>query len=553
MLDKVREKADASTRKREIPQRRQASGIIDLLGLDLGSVRSHKLLILAVMMFFAACGLIYLEMRTPKFTAGSLLVVDHRLLQAIQKDAIYTAPTQAGSVIQTEIEILKSQKIAKDAVERLRSPEFEAKLTAPDISDLARAKFWPGNASTLPQLQNDEERSRALVDRVHSRLQVVRVPGTSIIEVRATAPDPTAAAAISNAISRAYLDDQAEANSNIARTASAWLRDLVKSSGTVARVLAEATPPRQPDGPKPLVVMAAALVAGLSVGGVAALGREHLFRRVRTTKDAAGVAQAECFGVLPALRSEPKSAGSGPLPDPTTRTLGAFPPPYDWEHSPTSTFARTIQRIGVAATLEQPEISTLGVTSCFVGEGKTTVALNLARVTAAAGHRILLVDSGPGGELSAQLLQSASSGLAEVLRCEKSLDKVRWTDPVTGMHFLPAGLATKQDSTFGRSSLLPVLDLCKDYDLVIFDLPAVSVAAHEVRAAAVRLDTLLLVLEYGRAPANTFQRCLDYVAPAVDRYFGVVLNKVDRKGLKYYAAAGEPHAGGSRRTDVART
>ena len=89
---------------------------------------------------------------------------------------------------------------------------------------------------------------------------------------------------------------------------------------------------------------------------------------------------------------------------------------------------------------------------------------------------------------------------------------------------------------------MPILDVRKDYDLVIFDLPAVCTAAHEVRAAAVRLDALLLVIEFGRAQVEEFQRCLSYAAPAVDRFFGVVLNKVDRGGLKYYSAPGEPHA-----------
>ena len=75
-------------------------------------------------------------------------------------------------------------------------------------------------------------------------------------------------------------------------------------------------------------------------------------------------------------------------------------------------------------------------------------------------------------------------------------------------------------------------------------LPPVSTAAHEVRAAAVRLDALLLVVEYGRAQVGALKRCLSYAAPAAGRYFGVVLNKVDRSGLKYYASPGEPHANG---------
>jgi Mrp family chromosome partitioning ATPase len=192
--------------------------------------------------------------------------------------------------------------------------------------------------------------------------------------------------------------------------------------------------------------------------------------------------------------------------------------------------------------LYQSNVVSLGVTSCFPGEGKSTLAINLARATASAGYRVLLVDGGTRGDLSRQLLSSPVAGLAEVLHGKASVDEVRWTDPATGMHFLASQGSAGLGCFYLKDSAAVIARISSGYDLVVFDLPAVASAAHEVRAAAVRLDALLLVVEYQRAHLDDFARCLSYASAALDRLCGVVLNKVDRSGLKHDATPGEPHA-----------
>src|SRR5262245_22674019 len=221
--------------------------------LELAALRQQLPLLLAVTAICVGLAAAYLKFRAPSYTATALVVVDSRLL-LIQKDAIFTTSSQTGSVIQTELEILKSPKVVGRALEIARTPEIENMLAA-DSRWRAMATavgLVRESQGTLPS----DERMRLLAARLKQHLDARRIAGTALIEVRATAPQPAMAAALANAVTAAYLEDQAEANTAVARSATAWVREGVKNAGTVSRVLSSGTPPLAPDGPSPITLLA---------------------------------------------------------------------------------------------------------------------------------------------------------------------------------------------------------------------------------------------------------------------------------------------------------
>src|SRR5690606_15016137 len=139
------------------------------------------------------------------------------------------------------------------------------------------------------------------------------------------------------------------------------------------------------------------------------------------------------------------------------------------------------------------------VTSPAPGEGKTTVAENLAASLAESGRRTLIVDA----DLRRPRLHevfgvSNSQGLA-VLLADGYADPLDFTVGVSkGLGFLPAGVAA-----FGGPGLLreatarPLLDrLQREFDSLILDAPPV-LAVSDARTLAGIVDGTILVVRAG--------------------------------------------------------
>lgn len=134
----------------------------------------------------------------------------------------------------------------------------------------------------------------------------------------------------------------------------------------------------------------------------------------------------------------------------------------------------------------------LAVASPKGGDGKTTLALNLAFSFARRGWRTLLIEVDAQGSLGASLsakLQRAS-GLVGMTLHNHPLERARIVTRQAGLHLLPVGVLPRQNSALWRSvivqqqALLQVLEQARDeYDLCLLDTPA---GLNELTLAALR-------------------------------------------------------------------
>ena len=88
-------------------------------------------------------------------------------------------------------------------------------------------------------------------------------------------------------------------------------------------------------------------------------------------------------------------------------------------------------------------LNLIGCVSAHQGEGTSTVAANLAQSLARSGNRTLLVDWTSNSAHSSQSLAPyAKQGFLDLLAGSAKLNDLVWTDPDTGLHFLPMGSRT---------------------------------------------------------------------------------------------------------------
>jgi len=149
------------------------------------------------------------------------------------------------------------------------------------------------------------------------------------------------------------------------------------------------------------------------------------------------------------------------------------------------------------------------ITSPLAGEGRSTVAAQLACALARAGERILLVD----GDMRSPDLHrwfggKVGPGLAEVLAAGDG-SGIRATD-LDDLSLLPAGLAEHHpgDLVARRGAAEALAGLGDGFDRVILDTPAVLTGSEAPTLAAAADGAVLVVRENHTGEKDVVQACL---------------------------------------------
>jgi non-specific protein-tyrosine kinase len=186
-------------------------------------------------------------------------------------------------------------------------------------------------------------------------------------------------------------------------------------------------------------------------------------------------------------------------------------------------------------------LKTIMVTSPSGGEGRTTVAANLATTFAQQGMRVLLVDCDlRRSRLHTLFGVAREPGLTQLLLGDEPLERVVHDTGVPGLSLVPAGTQTQSPSEIlGGSQMHDALDaLSGQFDLVVLDTPPLLAAAAGTASLAARVDGVLVVLRAGQTERDAAQDALQQLATVGARVVGAVLNDPDAQVSARASGAG---------------
>lgn len=183
---------------------------------------------------FAVLGLVlgglYLAFTPALYTASTRILLDTSLSQfAEDKDAPPIGP-QADAMVLSEVEILKSNRLARTVVRAENLQDNEAFLNPPR-SPLAWLKSTVKSAAGLfasapatPAGNAEEAKVGKAAALLQAGLTAERVGRSLVIELSFKGYDPKLAGAITRAYAEAYLSDQLDANFDATQRATVWLQ-----------------------------------------------------------------------------------------------------------------------------------------------------------------------------------------------------------------------------------------------------------------------------------------------------------------------------------------
>jgi uncharacterized protein involved in exopolysaccharide biosynthesis/Mrp family chromosome partitioning ATPase len=290
---------------------------------------------------------------------------------------------------------------------------------------------------------------------------------------------------------------------------------------TNARVISKATPPRDKSWPPRLLLLAVTLMGGVGVGVGVGLMREYLDERVYSRQllhDLTGVQ------VLVAVPKHTARTGRWTLLSGSVR--GRRRDTNVDACQQTTVQIAAIRRLRDALFENRPQRGrSLLIASATSGEGRTTIALNLALTSAAAGWRVLLIDADiERGMLSKTLAAGGNAGLFDLVEGRATLSSVLLSDTESGLNFLPLGNATLPGSRnpnpqdFAQKLSEPA----NQFDLVIIDGGAVLEDEY-VRPFAEFVDDIVFVVRSGGPKRDEVLTAIDGLRINARKVRGTVL------------------------------
>jgi polysaccharide biosynthesis transport protein len=291
-----------------------------------------------------------------------------------------------------------------------------------------------------------------------------------------------------------------------------------------ARVLMRAAPPTQTEASKKrLLILAGGSFLGFLLGGCFLLQRDFPFGVFRTSQQVTDVTGLFC-AVLPAVEGADQAAVQT-----GEHTLNA---PY-------SRFVETLRNVWALINIAQQksDAKVVCVISSIPGEGKTTVATNLAAHFARhSTMRVLLVDADlHHPSLTERVAPDAKVGLKEALLDPKALSKYVMRQERLNLDVLPCPLSDRVPNAaelLGAPEMGQLVDCARGaYDLVMIEVPPLA-AVVDYKMIAPYCDRFVFVVEWGKTSQRIVLECLNDAAAFVDRIVCVVLNKVDPSSLR---------------------
>jgi succinoglycan biosynthesis transport protein ExoP len=335
-----------------------------------------------------------------------------------------------------------------------------------------------------------------------------------------------------------------------------------------ARVISAAAPPSRKSRPLGSLVLAIAATMGIVVSLAIATLRDAIDGVFRTSRQVEQALRVKCLSVIPLLTTQAVSAlapehpvsrrthpyaaawrGSKEQADENVtpevpRFAFADPLKRRILQDHFSVFTEAFRAIKVTAELHaaMQDNKVIGITSTLPGEGKSTIACNLALLMADAGKRVILMDADlRNPTLARSLTPTPTVGLMELLTDKIDLQQAVGQERATGLTLLPLVLDEQlvhSDEILTSQAFRNLIDqLRQRYDYVIMDLPPIAPIV-DVRATASVIDSLVFVVAWGSTKIKAVQRHLLGEPALCDRLLGVVLNKADLKMLGRFEQPG---------------
>jgi len=282
--------------------------------------------------------------------------------------------------------------------------------------------------------------------------------------------------------------------------------------------------PDFPFKPKKKLLVIIAIVLGLLVGLLLAFLREHMDNTFKTTSDLEEKLKLPTLGITSATKSGKNDTS----------------PQFQVIENPRSPFAENVSNIRTGllfSNIDNPP-QTILVTSAIAGEGKSTLAVNLAASLSQLGDTLLLEVDLRKPSVARYLDIEPTPGVADHALHKEPILKEAATligDENSKLYAMPAGSFTPNplellSSDYFRERLE---ELKRTFTHIVLDSPPV-LAVSDAAVIGHLVDSVIVAAKAESTKIPMTQECIDRLRKANVHVTGTVLTQANAKSMGYY-------------------
>ncbi|MCG7345460.1 CpsD/CapB family tyrosine-protein kinase [Sporosarcina sp. ACRSL] len=182
------------------------------------------------------------------------------------------------------------------------------------------------------------------------------------------------------------------------------------------------------------------------------------------------------------------------------------------------------------------KLKTLLFTSASAGEGKSTLAANVAIVFAQTGKRVLLVDADMRKPTTHYTFRTPiSPGLSHLLTRQRGLDEVIKRTQIKGLELVTCGTMPINPAELLGSKVMDdiITEMKSRFDIIIIDAPPILLVA-DAQILSNKCDGTILVVSSGKTEKNEVKKAKGLLETSKANVLGVILNNYKLEKDHYY-------------------
>lgn len=370
-------------------------------------------------------------------------------------------------------------------------------------------------------------------EQLVDQITVTAPTDTVTIKVSAKASTAQGASDLANAWIRAMSTEIAKLENGESENATSdgTTQQTTATPAATLTSLESAAVPTSPTSPNRRLYLAVGALAGLLLAFGYALLRNQYDKRIRSADDVAHTMQKPIIGTLP-LEKALVGASSRLIQDAGQHDAR--------RHSAVRHISESLRELRTNIDFLDVDDPPRGIviTSALPGDGKSTVAANLAVTMAETGRTVILIDADLRKPTVANTFNVPGEvGLSDVLAGRATLEvTITRPDPQLDLFVLPAGSIPPNPSELLGSDALHELvqSFVAEGATVLLDAPPL-LPVTDAAVLTARTDGALIVASAGQTRVDSLQQALERIDAVKGTTLGIVLNRVPTKGLDSYA------------------
>lgn len=351
-----------------------------------------------------------------------------------------------------------------------------------------------------------------------------RLLANAFTEQAAVVSDLGAKATRYNVLKRELETERRIYDSMLQKTKEAGMASALRQS--TIHVIDPATSPQAPYKPARTMSLAVGCVAGFLLAFVGVVLYEATDKRIRRPGEAPAVSGARELGVLPYERTFEDGDTGGARLAQSVVWMSA--------HGSGRNLLNSLRSSVVPALLSgggRPRARAVVISSPEAGDGKSTVAVNLALALSSRSRRVLLVDANScNPQLARRFGISHKYGFANLLAAPHPIDEcpdefLGFETSRPGLFVLPLGHGETHLAETLYSDRLPLLieRLYERFDVILIDTPPV-LEMPEARMLGQLTDGVVLTVSAGHTTTDILKQAVSVLHADGVPLLGTVLN-----------------------------